>query len=236
MLWLLILLPPLTLLLTLAGGALYAGREGGSSADISARVQRRFSGLLALALSLVGVALLVIMSVYPDIGNAIVWRSSSWRRDIILGVSIGALFAALYFTLLSPILTWLQRRIGDYVPPGSVLTTLEGNLPAFFVANVLLAPLVEEVWYRGVVYGWLEPLGFTLSILLTCLAFGLFHWPGGVWYVLLTGGMLGGALQWLRVEQAGLLAPYLAHLTLNAIEFYVVARRTTRKSQSVTEV
>ena len=237
MVWTLILLPPLTLLFTLAGGALYAGRAGALSAEISARVQRQFSALLAIAQCIVGVALLIILYLNPDLRNAIAWGNvSNWQRDLFLGVSVGALFAGLYFTLLSPALAWLQRHVGDYVPPGSVLTTLEGKLPAFFIANVLLAPLVEEVWYRGVVYGGLESLGFAPSVALTCLAFGLFHWPGGVWYMLATGGLLGGVLLWLRLEQAGLLAPYLAHLTLNTIEFYVVARRATQKTQSVTEV
>ncbi|CAN5851774.1 hypothetical protein BH24DEI2_BH24DEI2_04380 [soil metagenome] len=149
-----------------------------------------------------------------------------------LGGVVGALLAGLYFVLLSPILIWLQKQVGDYVPPGSVLATLEGHLPAFFVANVLLAPLVEEVWYRGALYSSLEPLGPVPSVILTCLAFGLFHWPGGVWYMLATGGIVGGALMWLRIEQAGLLAPYLAHLTLNTVEFYVLARRATEKPKT----
>ena len=232
MLWTLLLLPPLTLLLTLTGGALYAGHKGGrSSADISTRVQRWFSVLLALALSIVGLTLLLIANFYPEVGDALTLGDfSSWQRDLVYGCATGALFAGLYFIWLSPALTWLQKHVGDYVPPGSIPTTFEENLTTFFVANVLLAPLVEEAWYRGALYSLLEPLGPVLSIALTCLAFGLFHWAGGVWYMLLTGGVLGGALLWLRIEQAGLLAPYLAHLTLNVLEFYVVARRATKPS------
>ena len=220
------------MLLTLVGGALYAGRKGKrEAAEISAQVQRWFPGLLALTLSSVGITLLFMVMVFPSVSIGERF-TASWLVDLLLGALVGALIAGLYFTLLSPAMTWLQAHIGDYVPPGSVLTTLEGNLPAFFVANVLLAPLVEELWYRGALFTAAEPLGTALSVVLTCLAFGLFHWPGGFWYMLLTGGILGVALVWLRLEQASLLAPYSAHLALNIIEFYVLARRsrTVKKS------
>ena len=221
------------MLLTLVGGALYVGRKGKREAsEISARVQRWFPGLLALALSSVGITLLFIVTVFPSMSVG-EWFTASWLVDLLLSALVGALIAGLYFTLLSPAITYLQAHIGDYVPPGSVLATLEGNLPAFFVANVLLAPLVEELWYRGALFSAAEPLGVALSVVLTCLAFGLFHWPGGFWYMLLTGGILGAALAWLRLGHNSLLSPYSAHLTLNIIEFYVLARRSRTAKASL---
>jgi len=223
-------------LLVLVGGSLYAARfekKAGESVSetISGRVQAWFPILLALALCVVGASLVIMGALYgwTDLSLA----SRHWQRDTALGICIGALIACLYFTVLSPALTWAQARLGDYVPPGSVLETLEGQLPYFFIANILLAPLVEELWFRGALYSALSPLGPGLSILLTSIAFGLFHWPGGAWYMLLTGGLLGSVLGWLRLEQAGLLAPYAAHLTLNIIEFYVLARRN-RKAKRTT--
>ncbi len=58
-----------------------------------------------------------------------------------------------------------------------------------------------------------------------CAAFGLFHWPGGAWYVLVTGALVGGACWALRVWDGGLAAPYLAHLVLNGVEVVILTRQ-----------
>ena len=65
----------------------------------------------------------------------------------------------------------------------------------FFIADVLLAPFVEESIYRG----WatsrlLTRLGLFPTVVIGCSAFGLFHWAGGVWYVLMVGYVAGGAV------------------------------------------
>ena len=97
---------------------------------------------------------------------------------------------------------------------------------AFVVANVVLAPLVEEVWYRGLLVDALPPdLGPVVAAAGGCAAFGLFHWPGGAWYVLVTGALVTGACWALRMADGGLAAPYTAHLVLNVIEVGVLTRR-----------
>jgi len=156
---------------------------------------------------------------WPVIG----WRSahgqSRWREALI-GVVPGAALAVLYFTVLSPAMTWLQANVGDYVPAGELTGAFGSALVPFFVANVVLAPFVEESLYRGYAFGrLLERYGLPVAIIITCTFFGLLHWAGGFWYILLTGVVAGGLFVGLRAWRRTLIAPFAAHLTLNALEF-----------------
>ena len=139
--------------------------------------------------------------------------------DVLAGAVVGAGLAFAYIWFLAPLMAWLQARV-DYVPPGEVLATVSASLPLFFVANVLLAPWVEETIYRGLALRELTPrLGRAGAVVLSCLAFGLLHWTGGLWYMVLTGLVAGGAFVALAIRRGGLLAPFVAHLVLNLIEF-----------------
>jgi hypothetical protein len=124
-------------------------------------------------------------------------------------------------------LTALQQ-IWDYVPAGELLPSLGAALIPFAIANVLFAPFVEEGIYRG--YGLTRLLGkFSqpVAIALSCFFFGILHWTGGFWYILLTGIVAGGLFAWLRVSRKNILAPFAAHLTLNIVEtiFIVITIR-----------
>ena len=66
-------------------------------------------------------------------------------------------------------------------------------------------------------------IGRIAAVVLSCAAFGLLHWTGGLWYMVLTGVVAGGAFAALALWRGGLLAPFGAHFTLNAIEFAYAA-------------
>jgi membrane protease YdiL (CAAX protease family) len=101
-----------------------------------------------------------------------------------------------------------------------VLPTVSSSIGLFFIANVLLAPLVEETLYRGIAIPLLSNhLGVFWAVVLSCVFFGLLHWAGGFWYMLLTGVVAGGAFAGLYSWRGGVLAPFAAHLALNLIEF-----------------
>jgi len=115
-------------------------------------------------------------------------------------------------------LTHLQQ-IWDYVPSGELLTTLGASIIPFAIADVLFAPFVEETIYRG--YGLTRLLGkFSqpVAIVLSCFFFGILHWTGGFWYILLTGIIAGGLFAWLRVSRKNIIVPFAAHLALNIVE------------------
>lgn len=227
MLWFLLLWPPFAFLLVVGMASAYAIREGATSAEeVGEAIQPRIPLLLASTLALVGLTLVALSITSGDTQRSLAGAISAGSLSGVgVGVAVGAAIAAVYFGGLDRAVRWAQARFGDYVPSGSTSVLGTGGA-AFFVANVVLAPAIEEAWYRGVVFealtGSLGPLG---AAVVGCAAFGLFHWPGGAWYVALTGLVVGGACWALRVWDGGLAAPYAAHLTLNAIEYVVLTRR-----------
>jgi len=160
--------------------------------------------------------------------DGLTWKEIGWTlrvadsqqlwREALIGAVPGFILAVLYFTVLSPMLTSLQQ-IWDYVPAGELLASLGASLIPFAIADILLAPFIEESIYRG--YGWTRLLGkFSQPavIPLSMFFFGILHWTGGFWYILLTGIVAGGLFAWLRMSRKNIIAPFAAHLTLNIVE------------------
>jgi membrane protease YdiL (CAAX protease family) len=154
------------------------------------------------------------------------WKDIGWKigdgqqlwREALIGAVPGIVLALLYVYILTPMLTSLQK-IWDYVPAGELLTTLGAAIIPFAIADILFAPFVEESIYRG--YGFTRLLGkFSqpVAIALSSFFFGILHWTGGFWYILLTGIVAGGLFVWLRVSRKNIIAPFAAHLALNIVE------------------
>ncbi len=83
-----------------------------------------------------------------DIG----WRiapGQTLTTETLLVIGLGAALAVFYLTALSPLIELAQTRIGDYVPPGEIMPALGGMIVPFFIANLVLAPFVDESLYRG---------------------------------------------------------------------------------------
>jgi membrane protease YdiL (CAAX protease family) len=159
---------------------------------------------------------------WADIGWKTAGAQRSWREALI-GSLPGAALGLLYFFVLSPWLSRLQQSLGDYVPAGELLPVLGAAVLPFFVANVVLAPFVEENIYRGyALTRWSGRFSRPAAILLSCAFFGLLHWAGGFWYILLTGFVAGGLFAGLYTVRRNMIAPYAAHLALNIVEFLLV--------------
>jgi uncharacterized protein len=158
--------------------------------------------------------------------DGLTWKDIGWKTgegqhvssEALVGSMFGVALGLLYIFVLSPLLTVLQQT-WDYVPAGELLPTLGASIIPFTIANVLLAPFVEESIYRG--YGLtrlLERFSKPMALALSCFFFGILHWTGGVWYILLTGIVAGGLLIWLRTWRKSMIAPFAAHLALNIVE------------------
>ena len=216
--WLLLTAGPVLFLLGIVGISIFLSLRGVPEAQIPERVTALVPHLLLGVL----VCLAVLMTRFvPEVKAAwLLPDISKAFSDIAVGLLAGALLAIAYIYWLAPLLETLQRTFGDFVPPGSVLPTVSSSIVLFFIANVLLAPLVEETLYRGIAIPLLTThLGSLWAVVLTCVFFGLLHWAGGFWYMLLTGVVAGGAFAGLFYWRGGVLAPFAAHLALNIIEF-----------------
>lgn len=117
--------------------------------------------------------------------------------------------------------TALMRSLG-LISPGraaSELSTLFGSGPAgltlSFVLVVLLAPLAEELLFRGVVLDALETrVGRWPAVLLSATAFGLYHLTP---LVFVPTFVLGMALGWLVSARRSLWPAIVLHALYNAV-------------------
>jgi membrane protease YdiL (CAAX protease family) len=225
--WIALGLPPISFLLAIIVASIYFGAQGQTDpAQISQSVANSMSVILvAIQICLLGIFL------WAKHADELNWSDLGWQaaagqknwREFLVGALPGGLLGLLYVFALSPSLTALQRSVGDYVPAGEVLPSVGSGLIAFFIADVLLAPWVEESLYRG--YALTRLLGrFSqpVAIAISCVFFGLLHWAGGFWYILLTGAVAGGLFAALFVQRNNLIAPFAAHLALNLVEFLFV--------------
>lgn len=94
----------------------------------------------------------------------------------------------------------------------------DSSRAAPFVANFLviagLAPLVEELTFRGLGYGVLERFGSTLAIVVVGVSFGLVH---GLVYGLPILVVFGVGLAWLRARTRSLYPCVVLHAAFNAV-------------------
>ena len=137
-LWLLLLAGPVLFLFAIIAVSVALGASGVPAEQIGAEVPRHASTILLVVLVALGLLALWRLPV-PAL-----WAEGAGARlpDAAVGAGVGAGLAVAYLWALAPLMEWLQRDVGDYVPPGEVLATVSGQIMPFFLANVLLAPVV----------------------------------------------------------------------------------------------
>ena len=130
------------------------------------------------------------------------FRSERILKDIFIG--LGA----------SPILIILLL-IENSLLPGGIYLPSGYSLILFIVVAVSLGPVMEEAFYRGVIYSVLRGrTGIGWGVAISSVIFALSHFPSGVaeWLpYLLTGVLLASLYQW----RGSLLASIVAHSVAN---------------------
>jgi membrane protease YdiL (CAAX protease family) len=157
------------------------------------------------------------------------WRLLSWS-DIGL-----ALLAVLPYILLTALITWfftailpvIDARQAQAVPFEHLGQRFEYLLA--FVTLVLIAPLAEEVLFRGYLFGkmtkWVKPWS---AVLITALIFSLMHVPAFTssgsfqlqWGVAADTFALGIVLASLRTLTDSIWAGVLLHMLKNAVAYF----------------
>ena len=139
-------------------------------------------------------------------------------HDIAAGIGFG-LFAVALYRLGSARFRWIQSmdaEFREYLRPLSLR-----DVPMLAVASAV----AEELFFRG----FLQPrLGFAA----TSVLFGLTHIPARrnllPWPVIATA--MGFAFGALYMIQGSLLAPVLAHFTINFLNLYHYLKRRTKEA------
>ena len=147
-------------------------------------------------------------------------RPRSWKRA--LGLAAAAL-VAIYAASLA--YTGLLSLLGDFDPteeqglvPDGWDSSRAAPFVAFFLAVTILAPIVEELTYRGLGFSLIAPYGVVLAIVGTGLLFGLTH---GLLIGLPVLAFFGIVVGWLRAKNGQRLPGMLLHATFNAVALLV---------------
>jgi membrane protease YdiL (CAAX protease family) len=137
-------------------------------------------------------------------------RPSSWGRAVRIAIGIGIGMLVLTLTL-APLLDPGEEQ-------GLTPTHWEPRHAAAYVANGLViavvAPVVEELSFRGVGYSLLEPYGRWTAIVLVGIAFGLAHGLVAAFPFL---AAFGAGLAYLRSRTGSVYPGMIVHGLFNAI-------------------
>ncbi len=211
-----------TFMLALAPGAAIAGLfEDGSVAQMAANV------------TVLPVAILVAVTVWFQV-NRRFYQSPVWLADtfgfnrnntgrcLMLGLVTG-LGLVLISMVLALLTSQLIHALGDQAEPQKLVTLIaeesakKENIPTlifFVVMAVVVAPIAEEILFRGILYPAIKQIGYPrLAVIGTALLFALFH-VNLLTFASLTAVAL--ALIALYEFTDNLLAPITAHAVFNA--------------------
>jgi uncharacterized protein len=227
--WANLILAPIWFLIIIVALSIYFRLIGVSETDVPIKISENTPTLILIVQVFLLVTLL--FTTRKDGFNILKsgWTTDTTKLpfDIFGGIITGAILAILYFYLFSPLQTYLQTSLGDYVPAGETMTVLGKQTIPFFIANVLFAPFVEESLYRNyTLTRFLEKYSSTKSIIVTVTMFGLLHWVGGLWYMLMTGLLVGLPFAIIATKRKNIVWVFVAHLTLNLFEFIYIVTKT----------
>ncbi len=149
---------------------------------------------------------------------------ASLRRALIEG-GLAALVTLPAAFLLGKIAELLLARLGVAAQLQVAVRLLQDRPPpeqmvVYGLGAVLLAPVAEEMLFRGILYPTLKQSGHPLlALLVTSLLFAATH-LNLMAFVPLT--FLAIVLTWLYERTANLTAPIVAHVLFNAVNFALI--------------
>ena len=112
----------------------------------------------------------------PEFCRTTIWeqkKSMTWGSFFaLLAVFISG--QALY-QLLTPLLEWLFSLVGISLEDSIAAATGDADSFSLFLYVGLLAPIWEEILFRGFVMRRLQPFGKKFAIIASALLFGLYH-------------------------------------------------------------
>jgi uncharacterized protein len=175
------------------------------------------------AYSLLGLGLLRMVEIILMI--LLVWRFEkntaaiglSWKL-IVPGIQTGLIWSVGFG--IAAAMTWLGLSLAgvDALPwvlptwPPSPMQRL-----AFYIVGGIVAPVAEEIFFRGILYGFFRQWGAVLAVILSTLFFVCIHPPG---FRLPIAQLVGGVVFALAYErEKNLMVPITIHALGNLAIF-----------------
>jgi CAAX protease family protein len=203
-----------TLLVGVLAALAYASRASGGKPPENALYQWGTAISAAILYAVVLGLVLLIAKGGPTRELLALRRPNSWLKA--LGLAFAILIGVLVVgAALDPFLNAGKEQ-------GLAPTGWDSSRAAPFAANVvvvaIIAPIVEELTYRGLGFSVLRPYGELTAILWVGIAFGLAH---GLIEGLLILSLFGMGLALLRSRSASIYPPMLLHAAFNGFALAV---------------
>ena len=183
--------------------------------------------LVVAALSFQGAALIFVNFFLRE--HQTNWKEAfgfghQWPQAIMLGIILAGVFLPLGWGL-----QWLSAQVMVHLPrlhlkpeEQQAVQTLQhasALLPRVALAaiTIVLAPVAEEILFRGILYPWIKQAGFPqLALWVSALIFAAVH---ANMMTFLPLAVLALALTYLYEKTDNLLAPITAHAVFNGMNF-----------------
>lgn len=154
------------------------------------------------------------------------------RKDMALGSDRNAAPASqvvlwsilgVFLSLISQVIAGLIEVNVLGIEAGSENTAqimeLARSIPLFVIVPTILAPILEEIVFRKVIFGEIyKRSNFVLAALLSSLIFGIIH--GEPQHLLIYSSM-GFVFAFLYVRTKRIIVPIIAHAAMNSITVYL---------------
>ena len=196
-------------------------QHGAGAAEVSTR------RMLLSILSFQGAGMVLIACLLREYGEgwaeAFGWRNQ-WGQALLLGVIMASLFLPVGWALEAASALVLKNLpalgLQPEVQPAVQVLQQAVSWPArgaLGLVTILLAPVGEELLFRGTLYPWVKQAGFPrLALWGTAAGFAAIHLNAGIFVPLLALALILTALyEWTN----NLLAPIAAHSVFNALNF-----------------
>jgi len=131
------------------------------------------------------------------------------------GLGYGIALLTLLISYLISRVTGGQTFIEDlFRPTAADPSTSVANAVVMVFLLVIVAPVLEEIWVRGIMYDALKPYGCGIAIVISSILFGLMH---GSMHMLFYTTALGFALGYIRYATDSLFVVTILHAIINAV-------------------
>ena len=195
--------------------------------------------VLVSLLSLLSYAIAVALAIWVPYK---IWRTRTTRKelgvpdfptwmDIVLSVPAYVVYmitSGIVMLIAVNMIPGINTTQAQELPFTQTMLTQGWQYVLAFLVMVVLAPLAEELLYRGYLYGKLRQISSAIvTVLVTSVAFGAAHlWTGGdgplQWAVAIDTMILSVMLCVLREYTGAIWAGTLVHMIKNGLAFYLL--------------